>query len=664
MQCSPACGALQHCQTDGGCEEVFTGIELLEPTDGLLTSDQNIDVLAQLTPDQLVAAMPPTLGLGGVAPDGGVVNGTLTRTTGRQYAGTITAAAEGAWVVRASLPDAGLVSADTNFVVNRQAIAARIVPLVPDYGVNDATFFPIESDRPAAVRRDERFNVRVEFPDAGLVMASAVSLRVRNTDGGQLQFAAGSGMPTTTSCDAGLCVLFDVDLAQLPFDAMRGTVSLIVGGTSTLSTPLTGSRALDVTRWRWARKLPGSIKASPAVTSSGDVVVGYAGAPYGVQRVSSAGVAGWSNVFTNSAVVLGSPAIGRDSAMADTLFVPIAVGDGTIAAVSAATGASIGTVNSCTGGSVVGLGGTTPSFSPAVSDDGSASVSSYGVLRFDTAIFLTPKLSGFAPFQSGGCRTSAGTGGGTPIWPGNIAFADNTLLYPDENGHLNRSTASGGLPGSVSTFPSTNLGSFTGIALYGSAAVVAGTSGGLRGYDASGGNPTSVAGAAASAPVIGTSANGAVTFTAFGSPGGAVQLRKHLALGLAQQAALDWSDAQASATVAPSAVLGRNGRAYFVSSNDQLLVARQSDLGLAWKAPLSTSIALGAISAAPTLDCNRSRAGTQTGSLYIATETGYLVNIIVDSPGLDSTAPWPKYQHDAFNTGRLSPAPLFNPGCP
>jgi hypothetical protein len=51
-----------------------------------------------------------------------------------------------------------------------------------------------------------------------------------------------------------------------------------------------------------------------------------------------------------------------------------------------------------------------------------------------------------------------------------------------------------------------------------------------------------------------------------------------------------------------------------------------------------------------------------TGSLYIATESGYLLSLIVDSPGLDDTAPWPKYQRDAFNSGRAG-SPL-NPGCP
>ena len=40
-----------------------------------------------------------------------------------------------------------------------------------------------------------------------------------------------------------------------------------------------------------------------------------------------------------------------------------------------------------------------------------------------------------------------------------------------------------------------------------------------------------------------------------------------------------------------------------------------------------------------------------TGVLYAASTGGNLFAVVVDDPGLDMTAPWPKYQHDVRNTG-------------
>ena len=49
------------------------------------------------------------------------------------------------------------------------------------------------------------------------------------------------------------------------------------------------------------------------------------------------------------------------------------------------------------------------------------------------------------------------------------------------------------------------------------------------------------------------------------------------------------------------------------------------------------------------------------GVLYAATTSGKVFAVIVDSPGLDPAAPWPRYQHDARNTGNPA-TPITN--CP
>jgi hypothetical protein len=75
-----------------------------------------------------------------------------------------------------------------------------------------------------------------------------------------------------------------------------------------------------------------------------------------------------------------------------------------------------------------------------------------------------------------------------------------------------------------------------------------------------------------------------------------------------------------------------------------------------------------AVRAHPTLDCNRrmGAATSTTGILYIASSSGRLSAIIVDSPKLlDATGAWPKYQRTASNSGNTNNAAFpLNPGCP
>jgi hypothetical protein len=62
-----------------------------------------------------------------------------------------------------------------------------------------------------------------------------------------------------------------------------------------------------------------------------------------------------------------------------------------------------------------------------------------------------------------------------------------------------------------------------------------------------------------------------------------------------------------------------------------------------------------------TIDCNRLR--SRGGALYYVDSLAELKAVLVDSPGIDTNAPWPKYQHDLGNTGNgsLPNLPLY--GC-
>jgi len=90
----------------------------------------------------------------------------------------------------------------------------------------------------------------------------------------------------------------------------------------------------------------------------------------------------------------------------------------------------------------------------------------------------------------------------------------------------------------------------------------------------------------------------------------------------------------------------------YVLDDSGLLVVLPQSFGESasptWTAPAAIA---GKTSASPTIDCNRRKPATHTGILYFVTENGWLVSYIVDSKGLDTTAPWPKYAHDIRNTG-------------
>ena len=76
------------------------------------------------------------------------------------------------------------------------------------------------------------------------------------------------------------------------------------------------------------------------------------------------------------------------------------------------------------------------------------------------------------------------------------------------------------------------------------------------------------------------------------------------------------------------------------------LEARGASLSVVWSAQLSTSANF---RGSPVLDCERD--GMGAGVIYAASDSGDIVALLVDSPGLDPSAPWPKYQHDVRNTG-------------
>ena len=113
-------------------------------------------------------------------------------------------------------------------------------------------------------------------------------------------------------------------------------------------------------------------------------------------------------------------------------------------------------------------------------------------------------------------------------------------------------------------------------------------------------------------------------------------------------------------------VLGGNGLAYMVSpATGRLSVVNVATGQLEWTQP--NAFTPGAVS--PALDVVRDRmlmkqCGRGIGLLYVAVRNDSAVTaVIVDSPGLDGTSPWPRFHHDNGNTGNPE-TPLTPWSCP
>jgi hypothetical protein len=123
------------------------------------------------------------------------------------------------------------------------------------------------------------------------------------------------------------------------------------------------------------------------------------------------------------------------------------------------------------------------------------------------------------------------------------------------------------------------------------------------------------------------------------------------------------------ASTAP--VLGAGWLGYVVDGSGRLTVFPTVNApAVRWTA----SLPLSTVAAPPTLDCVRQGgagiAGARVGVLYVASTSGEVTAVLVDSPKLEdvtlagSKAPWPKYQRTAGNAGNIDTTFELNPGCP
>lgn len=282
------------------------------------------------------------------------------------------------------------------------------------------------------------------------------------------------------------------------------------------------------------------------------------------------------------------------------------------------------------------------SFVTVVKDNASATLLAY---RFDQAV------------ETDRCRRFT-TGLSGLTYPGNVAASSADVFFGDENGAV-QSFALGGSWTGRANFPVTNVFPRSS-ALTASDVVVAGRLGALQGRavaisKANGAlGWTYPAGAGFIFPAWSPSV-GPLDHVLYSEEGRRLRL-----VTIGQAVPIKEVTLIANAQAAP--LFGEKGLIY-VAEEDGGLSSWDSALNLLWR----EDIGIAGAEASPTIDCSRDNNGSaipgRPGVLYVAGTNGFVNAIIVDSKGLDTTAAWPKYQHDPRNTGN-SATPLSEFACP
>jgi hypothetical protein len=514
----------------------------------------------------------------------------------------------------------------------------------PSY-TSDGGFLTTDPDDGVAIpviKKDDVVTVRVTSADpdiAGSTLAIAVTVGV---DAGVELWDAG----TSTTCGAAtLCADFNLVVGPQQLRAFAADVQVSASAADKAGNvgSKTKNPLFHVTRWKWARSVVSaspSFTAAPAIAHGGDVYLpsSVGGAGQGVYHVTPTGA-----VMQDSSAgpVAAGITIGNDGTTQQIFFMTTNGGIQTVG----------DTMHSCGSAAAANVS------SLAILNDGMASLYGIGVAGNGGSRQLVGLQAGF------GCKPSTASSVDVAV-PGNVVTDGQSVWYPGSDGTVQRFSFVGGASPSftsLSSLPSVGAGTIFGLGLIPAATKLVGGGGGVgvgrlfvRGSDGTG----TTTGYNQMAPVTGVAVGTGSALFAVTQAGGLGTLSKFDATGdivvnsTALPAGFSFNFPAGVNPGATTPVLGNRGWVYATDNAGNVVATDQQSLEVKWLKPMSGALGSTAqVLASPSLDCNRTDASNNTGVYYFATTTGWLVAYIVDSPGLDSSAPWPKYQHDARNTG-------------
>ena len=649
----------------GTCVLKFSALKWHWPDAGIFTNATNLPLVAELTASGSVSSWPTAVEFSAVMPDGGAVNGLLTASSPGVFTGSLPLPAEGAWSVRAAYSDAGLTTDVRPFTADRTPPTVELFLEAAPVRTDEGDLLRNDFRDTALVRsyrRDEfaRAAIRTSASDVDLAAAKLLLSGVR-PDGGIGAWPAPqtpSLCPSDISCSLPNCACFTLDLFQPVMDSVHAKFPLRVevrdraGNAASALRWFDGGVAIDpgvpVTRFQWVRTKYAKFKSPVAVGSGGNL---YLTGEYFPLVLLTATLPDGTNLYMKLITSASTaPVVARDNASGTEAVVinhAWVGGDGGLTAYRASNGAPL---FECGGESALGVSSPPVQTTPgALAFAGWARRNAPG-LGDATALMLMNVST-----TPGASTCSSPVAYGTQTMFANLSASGTTLFSSQRAQGIERHNATTGAP--LSPFSGPALSAPVWHALMANDAgthVAALLSPNQMTFLRNAVDPvwTSAAGALSSesAPIVVDK-----NLLIFGGP----DLAGDPTLTAVRVGADSGFSVPLPKRIAGYPLAGADGRIYASDELGDIYCFRLENDALVFEwAYFVAHPSAGS----PNIDCNRAHPG-RGSILYWGDEDADLFSIIVDSPGLDIRAPWPKYQHDPRNSGNADTA-LSEFACP
>jgi len=657
--CSPVCAAYQACTT-AGCTPRFTALTLLSPANNAVLGGGTVQVQARLVANPTYASTtqyPDTLIFSAARTDTGDVGsfGTVTR-DGDTY--TVS------WTPPSAQTQITLTAAHpTPVAVQSAAVNVQVDTIAPTFTVafsspptratgtagTQADERDPTTEFGVAFRRDEPVTVKLSANEpVSEVMLTVVGIGPGGTAGAAL---APIAVQPGGTCDGSpvFCGNVTMDLSVPEMRDVRGTMEFRVQGQDAVGNRGSASAGLKVTRWKWAFDAPGRIDGTPAIGHRGTIYLGT-DVNTGNGKTLALDPNGAKVWEFASGDVLASLAVGAFSSNEEYVYVAAKNGSNPLLYVLRGSNGSKKLECSPSGGgslqTSVAVGPT-----PVTTGTAETGVSIYSQGRIVEARPDALAIEQCTEVSGGG--VSASILGGALVMRGQHIFygtgVPSVISYDLGTGS---NTPRNGWPQTTSHTP--RGFAVIGDVLYGGAGTADNPAlGNLFKIPAvTGGSISRVYPADTSLfSRVFNLAVGSGNVAYFGSDSGTTD-KNLLSLGLDTTGVAPASVPNVG-TLRSAPAIGKNDRLYTVNTQGRVEAWTASTLTSQWSADLT--LILDAVDASPALDCRRDATGQgltdkPLGTLYVG-GSARLFALVVDSPGLDPNAPWPKFQHDARNSG-------------
>jgi hypothetical protein len=214
-------------------------------------------------------------------------------------------AGEGDFTLKAAVPDGG-PSATVTVKVDRTPPLITFVIPSPTFPSDPTgrTMYQDNSIWPLPWRRDQEVTVEVQVRDPYVDPAS-LTLVVQGTDGVSLPVTLTSSSP----CAANLCAKGGVKLWLPRFDAFRGQMKLVASARDMVGNTRTENGTISVTRWKWAYEAFDNIESAPAIGARGTI---YFSSRSTLFAVSPEGQHKWE--VNPGSIYVSTPVVGQSRA--------------------------------------------------------------------------------------------------------------------------------------------------------------------------------------------------------------------------------------------------------------------------------------------------------------------------------------------------------------